>query len=123
MDRHVTICLRLAVHASTGINGTANFALPFALQYRPRPGKFEGVPPEEAESLQRELTAIASPGWAALLFHKDFKRHLEAAEQLVANLADLLEEVQASLDLILRWAVLRICDGNMQASRVEGGLE
>lgn len=81
------------------------------------------MPPEEAESLQRELTAIASPAWAALLFHKDFKRHLEAAEQLVANLADLLEEVQASLDLILRWAVLRICDGNMQASRVEGGWE
>ncbi|KAL4854812.1 hypothetical protein ACK3TF_004509 [Chlorella vulgaris] len=88
-----------------------------ARKYRPRPGKFEGVPPEEAESLQRELTAIASPVWAALLFHKDFKRHLEAAEQLVANLAELLEEVQASLDLILRWAVLRICDGNMQASR------
>jgi cytoskeleton-associated protein 5 len=72
------------------------------------------VPPEEAELLQRELTAVASPEWGALLFSKDFKRHLEAAEQLVASLDSALEEVQASLDLVLRWAVLRICDGNMQ---------
>lgn len=34
--------------------------------------------------------------------------------QLMASLSELLEEVQASLDLIFRWAVLRICDGNMQ---------
>lgn len=32
----------------------------------------------------------------------------------MTSLSELLEEVQASLDLILRWAVLRICDGNMQ---------
>lgn len=64
--------------------------------------------------MQRELMAVASPEWAALLFHKDFKRHLDAVELLLANLAAMLEEVQASLDLILRWAVLRICDGNMQ---------
>jgi len=32
----------------------------------------------------------------------------------MASLSELLEEVQASLDLILREAVLRICDGNMQ---------
>lgn len=32
----------------------------------------------------------------------------------MASLSELLEEVQASLDLIFRWAVLRICDGNMQ---------
>ena len=74
------------------------------------------MPPEEVESLQRELTALASPEWAALLFHRDFKKHLEAAEQLLASLAEMLAEVQASLDLILRWAVLRICDGNMQVS-------
>ncbi|PRW20522.1 microtubule associated isoform A [Chlorella sorokiniana] len=86
-----------------------------ARKYRPRPGKFEGVAPEEAESLQRELAAVASPDWYGLLFAKDFKRHLDAAEQLMASLSELLEEVQASLDLILRWAVLRICDGNMQS--------
>lgn len=45
---------------------------------------------------------------------QDFKRHLDAVDLLLANLADLLPEVQASLDLLLRWAVLRICDGNMQ---------
>ena len=50
-------------------------------QHRPRPGKFEGVAPEEAEALQRELAAVAAPEWLALLFHKDFKRHLDAAEQ------------------------------------------
>lgn len=85
-----------------------------ARKYRPRPGKFEGVAPEEVELLQRELAAVASPDWYGLLFAKDFKRHLDAAEQLMASLSELLEEVQASLDLIFRWAVLRICDGNMQ---------
>lgn len=35
--------------------------------------------------------------------------------QVIEALEDLLEEVAASLDLLLRWAVLRICDGNMQA--------
>lgn len=53
-----------------------------ALQYRPRPGKFEGVAPEEVELLQRELAAVASPDWYGLLFAKDFKRHLDAAEQV-----------------------------------------
>ncbi|KAL4424717.1 hypothetical protein ABPG77_000060 [Micractinium sp. CCAP 211/92] len=86
-----------------------------ARKHRPRPGKFEGLNPEEAESLQRELSGVASPEWSALLFHKDFKRHLDAVEMLLANLAGLLPEVQASLDLLLRWAVLRICDGNMQS--------
>lgn len=38
----------------------------------------------------------------------------------MASLSELLEEVQASLDLIFRWAVLRICDGNMQASGAWG---
>lgn len=38
------------------------------LQYRPRPGKFDGISPEEPDLLQRELTAVTSPEWAALLF-------------------------------------------------------
>ncbi len=57
-------------------------------QHRPRPGKFEGVAPEEAESLQRELAAVASPDWYGLLFAKDFKRHLDAAEQVGRGLRE-----------------------------------
>lgn len=86
-----------------------------SVQHRPRPGKFEGVNPEEVEGLQRDLAAVASPEFAALLFNKDFKRQLDAVERLLQSLEGLLAEVQANLDLLLRWAVLRICDGNMQA--------
>ena len=86
-----------------------------ARRFRPRPGKFDGVNAEELDNLQRELAAVASPEFHALLFHKDFKRHLEAADAVVAALPELLEVVAANLDLLLRWAVLRICDGNMQS--------
>ena len=51
-----------------------------------------------------------------LLFNKDFKRHLEAADLLTQQLPELLDEVRASLDLVFRWVVLRICDGNMQVN-------
>jgi cytoskeleton-associated protein 5 len=78
----------------------------------------EGMSPEEVESPQQKLTAVASPAWAALQFHRDFSKHMEAAEQLVTSLPAELPAVQASLDLILRWAELRICDGGPQVGRL-----
>lgn len=56
-----------------------------------------------------------------LLFAKDFKKHLDAADRLSAALPSLLEEVKASLDLLFRWVVVRICDGNMQVGRARQG--
>ena len=46
----------------------------------------------------------------ALLFAKDFQKHVEAAELLLAELPEHPEHMMASLDLLLRWAVVRMCD-------------
>lgn len=53
-----------------------------AQRFRPRPGRFDGLNAEEIENLQREMAAVASPEWQALLFHKDFRQHLAAADQV-----------------------------------------
>lgn len=46
----------------------------------------------------------------AMLFAKDFQKHVEAAELLLAELPAHPENMLASLDLLLRWAVVRMCD-------------
>lgn len=46
----------------------------------------------------------------ALLFAKDFQKHVEAAELLLAELPAHPEAMMASLDLLFRWAVVRMCD-------------
>ena len=50
----------------------------------------------------------------ALLFSKDFRQHVEAADMLLGQLPDIPEAAVSNLDLLLRWAVLRMCDGNTQ---------
>ena len=49
-----------------------------------------------------------------LLFSKDFKRHMEAADVLLTQLSGLEDEVMSCMDLLLRWVVLRMCDANTQ---------
>lgn len=49
-----------------------------------------------------------------LLFSKDFKRHMEAADVLLTQLNSLEAEVMSCMDLLLRWVVLRMCDANTQ---------
>lgn len=49
-----------------------------------------------------------------LLFAKDFKRHMEAADVLLTQLPGLRREVMSCMDLLLRWLVLRICEANTQ---------
>ena len=49
-----------------------------------------------------------------LLFAKDFRQHMQAADMLLSQLEGLRQEVLSCLDLLLRWAVLRICDANTQ---------
>ena len=51
----------------------------------------------------------------AALFGKDFTRHLAAADMLLSALAEDFQAVLAALDLVFRWVVLRLCEGNMQA--------
>ena len=85
-----------------------------ARKYRPRHGRFEGVAPDEVEILQSLLPPLTSEPLRSQLFSKDFKDHIQAADIILVNLPQYFAEVQASLDLLLRWFVVRICDGNSQ---------
>ena len=49
-----------------------------------------------------------------LFFSSDFKRHIEAADLLLQQLPDVADAAVSCLDLLLRWAVLRLCDANTQ---------
>lgn len=49
-----------------------------------------------------------------LLFSPDFRRHIEAADLLLMQLPDIADAAVSCLDLLLRWAVLRLCDANTQ---------
>jgi len=49
-----------------------------------------------------------------LLFAKDFKRHMEAADIILRQLGDVPKEAMSCMDLLLRWLVLRMCDANTQ---------
>eukprot|EP00887_Chlorella_sp_A99_P000367 scaffold13.g367.t1 len=93
-------------------------------RFRPRPGRFDGVNAEELDNLQRELAAVASPELQGMLFHRDFKKHLEAADQIVAALPELEAEVAANLDLLLRWAslvkVLEMCRAVLEGLGAHG---
>jgi cytoskeleton-associated protein 5 len=84
--------------------------------YRPRPGKFEAPPLDELEVLEAAFTGIASDELRSLLFSRDFKDHVKAADLLSTALVpeDLLPEGIACLDIIFRWAIVRICEGNTQ---------
>lgn len=86
-----------------------------ARKYRPRPGRFEGPASDENEALYAALSPVTSDAFRSLLFSTDFKQHMEAADMLMSCLPQLFAETQASLDLLLRWFVLRICDGNSQS--------
>jgi len=83
-------------------------------QFRIRPGRFEGPPPDELDTLDTALTPVASEEFHALLFSRDFKSHLKAVDALVEALPTLLPEITSTLDLLLRWAVVRVCEGNTQ---------
>jgi len=46
----------------------------------------------------------------SLLFAKDFQKHVEAADLVMAELSANPEAVLSCLDMLLRWAVIRLCD-------------
>ena len=106
-----------------------------------KPDRFEAPRAYEEEELQEELAPLASEAFRCasqtyvvyhsidlhasghkgrcmiprkLLFSKDFKKHIEAADVLLSQLDDVGEAVISCLDLLLRWLVFRICDANTQ---------
>ena len=112
-----------------------------ARQARFKPDRFEAPRAYEEEELQEELAPLASEAFRRgprtyvvihsgiymlailrdgalisrkLLFSKDFKKHIEAADVLLGQLDDVGEAVISCLDLLLRWLVYRICDANTQ---------
>ncbi|KFM25421.1 Protein MOR1 [Auxenochlorella protothecoides] len=80
-----------------------------ARRFRPRSLRYEGLSPDEPELLEKEFQGVTSPEF------RDFKGHLQAADTLLAQLDLVWAGVVAGLDLILRWVVLRMADGNMQS--------
>ena len=63
------------------------------------------------ENLRSETLAVRR----AALFGKDFTRHLAAVDMLLSALTEDFDALLAALDLVFRWVVLRLCEGNMQA--------
>jgi hypothetical protein len=57
-----------------------------------RPSKFE-VRPDEAATLEADLSPLLSPGLRALMFNGDFKKHCQACELLVENMQGYQQEV------------------------------
>ena len=49
-----------------------------------------------------------------LLFAKDFKKHVDAVDMILGSLEAREAEAMSCMDLLLRWAVVRICDANTQ---------
>jgi cytoskeleton-associated protein 5 len=75
--------------------------------------------PDEVQQLEADLGPLASPALRANLFAKDFKKHCLAADSLRAALeapeqgaGDVLPAAVSSLDLLLKWSVVRLSEGN-----------
>lgn len=66
----------------------------------------------EMEALLAPLTSAKLR--AVMLERADFKKHCEACAMLVEALPGLGDEAVSCLDLLLRWAVVRISEGNTQ---------
>ena len=49
-----------------------------------------------------------------LLFARDFKKHMDAADLIIGSLENREAEAMSCMDLLLRWVVIRVCDANTQ---------
>jgi cytoskeleton-associated protein 5 len=98
---------------------------------RARKSRFRGVRydprPDEAQALEAELAPLLAPEMRALFFACEFRRHCAAADALRELLSSSASSAAAAdssscppmdpatlaaLDLVLRWAVLRLAEGN-----------
>eukprot|EP00899_Mesostigma_viride_P007986 jgi/Mesvir1/17189/Mv07609-RA.2 len=74
--------------------------------------KFEEPWPEYVSELDVALRGVVREDLHALLFSNDFKKHTDAVELMQRGLPTHLDAMESCLDLLLKWAVLRICEGN-----------
>ena len=79
-----------------------------------KPVKFEGMRDDEIKHAEDDLKAASAchvrADVHALLFGKDFRAHIKAVEHLEAALSESPDAVEGTLDLLLRWVVLRLCE-------------
>ena len=73
------------------------------------------VPMQLHAGLPAPSLAQTRPCCRRLLFAKDFRGQVEAAELLTGRLEPESSAVQACVDLLLQWTAARICDGNTAA--------
>lgn len=87
-----------------------------AKQYRPKPGGFEAPSKESRLQTKNMLLGIVSPTLLQLMFSNDFQDHVAAADMITEALPNFLQEVISSLDLILSWSIMILCEANTQSS-------
>lgn len=85
-------------------------------QFRPRPGGFEPPTSDDRERLRELLVPVASAMLAAKMFSADFQDHVDALNALAEGVPGRMNEILTSLDLILQWIVLVLCEQNTQSS-------
>ncbi len=74
---------------------------------------FDEPRPDYIEFLAEQFQPCAQDSLKAKLFSTDFKKHIEALNDLTTCAEQNKTETVENLDLILKWATLRLFDSNM----------
>lgn len=85
-------------------------------QFRPRPGGFQTPTLDDRERLRELLAPVASTMLVAKMFSGDFQDHVDALSALAEGVPGRMNEILTSLDLILQWIVLVLCEQNTRSS-------
>ncbi|KAK3102168.1 hypothetical protein FSP39_009299 [Pinctada imbricata] len=73
---------------------------------------FIQLTPEFTEQLTLQMEKNFSKSMMDMMYHKDFKFHTKAIEQLLQCMDSLKDETIGNLDLILKWFTIRFLDTN-----------
>ena len=85
-------------------------------QFRPKPGGFEPPSTSDHARLRELLAPVASTALCAKMFSADFQDHVDALDALTEAASGQINEILTSLDLILQWIVVILCEQNTQSS-------
>ncbi len=73
---------------------------------------FKTPQPEHVQHLSEQAKSCVSQELHAKMFSKDFRKHREALQDITKNVEELKEETKQNLDILLKWATLRLFDTN-----------
>ncbi len=99
-----------ALSSTTKNNNQTTQLLP---RLRASAGKYEPRL-DDLPSLENDMQPYVSDTLRSLLFHKDFRKHMEGASMLLDTATQDPPAALSCLDLLLRWIVLRQADTNTQ---------